>query len=591
MTLANGQIVTQTGQLGPLQEVWFAVTATDADNRYINQEGATEDREDRAPLDLTMFVTPVDGNTIQNIRMDLFPLGYAAHWSHGHIFREGLSGDERDELEHAAPFGAGQISVISGEDDNTLYSFQGDGDTLVGKMTWSGRTNPNETFLVRVRNETGATIDFQLSTGNIDDFAVGQTSRTETGVASETVMAEEMAVTALPAGIDPNHPIQLVLNNDPTLVRTGSLPALQDVWFIVTPPSGMFDIDQNAEDAEDRVDAPALDLTMFITPVDGNTIDRFRMDLFPADYATHWSHGHIFSPGLSDDENDELEHAAPFGTGSVSVVTGEDDDSFYSFLAEGAAPLGKLVWSGRANPNEPFLVRVSNETGSARDYSLFSGDIGEVDLSQNQVAQTKTAAVAAETAVAEEMAMAALPAGIDPNHPIQMMLVNGQIVAQTGQLAAAQDVWFAVTTSDIDGRFVDQDGPEEDRLARSPLDLTLFVTPIEGNTVEKIDLEIFRADYATHWSHGHVYRIGLPESDQEDIEHAAPFGTGSVSVVTGEDDNSFYSFLAEGAASVGKVTWSGRANANETFLVRIANGTGADIDFTLYTADIVDFGN
>ena len=602
VVVANGQTTAQTGQLPPLGEVWFELTTFDMDDRYINQEGAEEDEIARAALDLSLFVNPVNGNDIQNIRMDLFPVGYAAHWSHGHVYAPGLPDDLEDDLVHAAPFGSGTVAVIEGDDEqDTILFFEGEGDEVLGKLEWSGRSFENEPILVRVRNETGAPKNFALFTADVSEVELGQVAQAETAETEDAAVARAMAMVELMAGDDPNHPLSVAAADGPALVQTGRLPALEEVWLKVTPSSFAeaqdTDSDNVSEDSQEG--APPVDLTLFVTPVDGNTVDRIRMDLFPANFAEHWSHGHIYQLGLTDDERDEVEHAAPFGAGTVAVVSDTDeDDTVYTFQAEGNVPVGKLVWSGRAVDSEPFLVRIANETGSAKDFALFSGDIDDVDLSE--VAQAQPA-VAAETAqlmeaeveaMAESMVMAALERGSDPNHPIEVLLVNGQIVAQNGQVPASDEVWFAVTTSDIDDRYINQGGSEEDEVARPPLDMTFLFTPVDGNTVDQISMELFPASYATHWSHGHLYRFGLPDDLEDELLHAAPFGMGTVAVVSGEDeDTTIYSFQSEDGAPVGKMNWSGRAFANETILVRVANDTDAPLDFVLYTADVENFGN
>jgi hypothetical protein len=404
----------------------------------------------------------------------------------------------------------------------------------------------------------------------------------------------------LTAGIDPNNPISVAATNDAALLRTGSLPGLDDVWFKVTPPVFVQDEDTDEDNvSEDAVEsAPPTDLTLFITPVDGNTIDRIKMELYPSNYAQHYSHGHLWRLGLTDDEEDELIHAAPFGAGTISLVDDKNEqDEIYSFLAEGAAPVGKLSWSGSAFESEPFFVRLANESGLPADFALFSGDITDVDLSE--VAQDQPA-VAAETAqameaeteaMAEALVMSAVERGSDPNHAIEVLLVNGQIVSQDGRLADGEEVWYAVTTSDIDDRYIRQGVPEDDQLSRPPLDLSLFFTPVDGNTVDSMVMELFPADYDTHWSHGHIYRFGLPDDLEDEVLHAAPFGAGTVAVISGDDEgDTIYSFLSEDGAPVGELNWSGRAYENETILVRIANDTGETVDFVLYTADVEGFG-
>jgi hypothetical protein len=208
-----------------------------------------------------------------------------------------------------------------------------------------------------------------------------------------------------------------------------------------------------------------------------------------------------------------------------------------------------------------------------------------------ETAEAETAETEIE-AMAEAMVMAAAERGSDPNHAIEVLLANGQIVSQDGRLADGAEVWYAVTTSDIDDRYIRPGVPEDDQLSRPPLDLTLFFTPVDGNTVDSMVMELFPADYATHWSHGHIYRFGLPDDLEDEVLHAAPFGAGTVAVVSGEDeDDTIYSFLSEDGAPVGELNWSGRAYANETILVRIANDTDEPVDFVLYTADVEGFGN
>jgi len=604
VVVGDAQTVAQTGQLAPLQEVWFEV----APPVFVQPEDSFEDNvpedslEGAPPLDLTLFVTPIDGNEIQGIKMDLFPTGYAEHWSHSHIYRLGLSDDEEEDLEHAAPFGSGSVALVE-EKDDVVYSFLAEGAAPVGKLVWSGRAYESEPILIRVRNETGTLKDFALFTADVTDVDLSQVAEAEAAEAeeaTEAAMAQAVTLLESTAGIDPNNPYRVAVTDDPALLQAGRLPALDEVWFKVTPPVFVTaeDTDNDNVSEDDQESAPPVDLTLFVTPVDGNTIDRIRMDLYPSNYAEHYSHGHIYRLGLTDDEEDELIHAAPFGAGTVAMASGEDeDDTIYSFLSEDGAPVGKLSWSGRAFENEPFYVRVSNDTGVAKDFALFSGDIVDVDLSEVAQAQPAVAAETAQAmedetaAMAEALVMASVERGADPNNPIDMFLLNGQLVSQEGQVADRDEVWYAITTSDVDDRYIRQGGSEDDQEARPPLDLSLFFTPVDGNTVDSMIMELFPANYATHWSHGHIYRFGLPDDLEDDVIHAAPFGAGTVAVVSGEDeDDTIYSFLSEDGAPVGKLNWSGRAYENETILVRIANDTGDPVNYVLYTSDVSNFG-
>jgi hypothetical protein len=132
---------------------------------------------------------------------------------------------------------------------------------------------------------------------------------------------------APPAGIDPNYPIQL-----------------SDAATVTDAAGQYTDVDQ-----------VPLDLTLVITPIDGNTIRQFRMEIFPNSYAEHWSHGHIFVEGADTGEGEF--HSVPFGMGSLV-------DS------EGNPRLDTLTWNGRVNDKETVLVRIANANESAVDYAL-----------------------------------------------------------------------------------------------------------------------------------------------------------------------------------------------------------------------------
>jgi len=162
------ETVARSGELAPGQEKWFEVTVDDVAGLYANTGADIDDDGlDKAPLDLTLFVTPVDGNTVQQIRMDIFPASYAAHWSHGHAFDESLIGD--DEL-HAVPFGAGRIVERDEVSDVFYYTNDDDtGDQSLGTLTWSGNINNGEMFLVRIANGNGSPADYTLVTDQAFD--------------------------------------------------------------------------------------------------------------------------------------------------------------------------------------------------------------------------------------------------------------------------------------------------------------------------------------------------------------------------------------------------------------------------------------
>lgn len=177
-----------------------------------------------------------------------------------------------------------------------------------------------------------------------------------------------------------------------------------------------------------------------------------------------------------------------------------------------------------------------------------------------------------------QTAMAKLPAGIDPNYPIEIVLAPNQTSLNTGNLAAGQETWFAVKVNDLYAQSDDEDNDKD----RPPLDLTLFVTPIDNNKIRHIRMDLFPGSYAQHWSVGHLYRDDV-DNDYEDM--VTPFGAGRV-VDRAEEDEVY--ITGEGDPLVGALTWSGHINNNEIFLVRIQNGNGSAVDYWLYTDDIID---
>lgn len=188
-----------------------------------------------------------------------------------------------------------------------------------------------------------------------------------------SLLIPQTAMAKLPAGIDPNHPIEIAMVPGQTIVKTGKLAAGQETWFAVKV-SDVYDRYTDDEDGEDR---PPLDLTLFVTPVDGNEIQHISMDLFPGSYAQHWSVGHLYTVGLDYDDDAKDLPPAPFGAGRV--VDRADQDDIY-VTGEGDSRVGQLTWSGRVTNNEPFLVRISNDNGSAVDYTLYTDDIIDVEL-------------------------------------------------------------------------------------------------------------------------------------------------------------------------------------------------------------------
>jgi len=371
LAVAPDETVVRSGELGAGEEVWYAITVTDAAGLYAS-DGADVDDDDisQPPLDLTLQVLPVDGNTIQNIRMEVFPASYADHWSHGHMFVEGADTDD-DEF-HAFPFGMGTM-VDRADEDFALGN--ADGDPRLGTLIWGGRVNDKDTVLVRVANENGSDVDYRLYTDNIIDNELGET---QTTASTSTSTPSLLATLRVAAGTDPNNPIGFAATPDESVVRAGQLAAGEEVWYAVTvsDPAGLY-LSSGSDIDDDDLDLVPFDFTLFVTPVDGNTIQQISMELFPASYAAHWSHGHAFDESLLfdlDEDGDDV-HAVPFGAARIVDRTEESDAFYYTSSTDDGDPfLGTLVWNGSVYNADTLLVRIANGNETPADFILVTDE-------------------------------------------------------------------------------------------------------------------------------------------------------------------------------------------------------------------------
>lgn len=175
-------------------------------------------------------------------------------------------------------------------------------------------------------------------------------------------------------------------------------------------------------------------------------------------------------------------------------------------------------------------------------------------------------------------ASAASQAGIDPNHPIAVSIVPGQDVTETGQLAPGQQVWYSITVNDVNGRYVEKDS--SNKLDQPPLDLSLYATPGNGNSIDHVQMDLFSANYAQEWSHGQMWTPGMNTTDVSDRPNVAPFGAGSVVTNSDKSDNN------SGNPNVGELTYSGNVISGETVLVLIENDNAYAVSYHLYTTNL-----
>ena len=196
---------------------------------------------------------------------------------------------------------------------------------------------------------------------------------------------------------------------------------------------------------------------------------------------------------------------------------------------------------------------------------------------------------------------ATVQAGSDPNHPIALSITAGQDMPETGTLAPGQQVWYVITVNDPNGTYVSNNeknenapGADSDKnnstdveqkdttpgLDQPPLNLSLFVTPGNGNSINKVQMNLFQDSYAQQWSAGNIYTPGMDNSAA-----VAPFGAGSV--VTYETDTHNRSTF-HGDPNVGELVYGGRMINGQPVLVEIQNGNAFPVSYHLYTAHLTN---
>jgi hypothetical protein len=176
-------------------------------------------------------------------------------------------------------------------------------------------------------------------------------------------------------------------------------------------------------------------------------------------------------------------------------------------------------------------------------------------------------------------ASAASQVGIDPNSPIALSIVPGQDVSETGTLAPGQQVWYSITVNDVNGRYVDKDS--SNKLDQPPLDLSLYTTPGNGNSIDHVQMDLFAGKYAQEWSNGQIWVPGM-KTDVSDRPNVAPFGAGSV-VTNGDKSDS-----NSGNPNVGELTYSGNVISGNTVLLLVQNNNPYPVSYHLYTANMTN---
>jgi LPXTG-site transpeptidase (sortase) family protein len=118
----------------------------------------------------------------------------------------------------------------------------------------------------------------------------------------------------------------------------------------------------------------------------------------------------------------------------------------------------------------------------------------------------------------------------------------------TGVLAPGEGRWYEIASSS-DGVFQRQ------------VNLTLFFTPDDGNRAHQVNFQIFSNNQITDWYWGD--RGQMPN-----------MGAGGV-------------VSRDGNPVTGELLWSGWMMSNETFYIQVYNGTVVNIDYWLFTDDVI----
>ena len=384
------------GTLSPGEAIWY---------KFVQIEpGATFQQK----MELDLILTP---NQAQYVDLEVFSSDQARQWY----------------LENSANVkGLGLASI-------GLH----DGDPDIGRIKWDGQTTSDQTYYIRIANNSDFTVDYLLF------VTIEQEQGPKIEVIAETVTTigtrqpaispvEATTITELPAGIDPNHPVEVSFAPKETILKKGHLAAGEDRWFALKETQVGGALRQQ------------VNLTTFVTPADGNMIQKVHLDLFPGNYPTYWS-------------NNNYTHLYNFGAGRIVE---RDDDPL----------VGELIWNGHLNNDETYYARLRNDNLFGIDYWLFTGDIINTELGEPTPAPKPAAQVVS---------------GTDPNHPLSLVMGLNK-----GELNPGQERWLSFTLSDLDDDLFEL------------MDLSLYFTPNDGNNLHQVHLDLFDGAQREIWTRG-----------------------------------------------------------------------------------------
>lgn len=242
-------------------------------------------------------------------------------------------------------------------------------------------------------------------------------------------------------------------------------------------------------------------LTLFFTPDDGNRRHNVNFELYTANQVEAWLHG-------------DAQALVNFGAGSL-------------ISRDGDAQTGERLWSGTVVNGDTYYVAVENGSDVEIDYWLFTDDISNAQLGSQPAPQKPPV-----------FAQGAAPQTAIP-------VKSGQNI---GGLDPGEEAWYSFSFQDDDNEFFEE------------MDLTMIVTPDDGNRIHYVTFDVFTADGVKGWSPG----------DNSQINN---LGAGSLVV---RDNNSL----------TGERFWTGWIVENELYYVQIRNGSDTRIDYWLFTEDV-----
>jgi hypothetical protein len=273
-------------------------------------------------------------------------------------------------------------------------------------------------------------------------------------------------------------------------VNTGVLAPGEQRWFKYNPdPNGKpIDLEKS--------------LTLIFTPDDGNRKHRISLELFEEGELGKYFQG-------------DTSRMQSFGAANVV-----DRD--------GNPVTGELFWHGWLSGQKTYYILLENGADVAIDYWLFTDDVINYTLGQQEVqAQAPLAEI-----------------GSSPNNPMGLMPGLTKATLQPHEIH-----WYAVTNVDFTGnkKYHDQN-------------YTMFFTPDDGNRRHYVIFELFPMSEVGVWSRG-------------DTDKMKNFGAGSL-----EDRDDDFNTASR--------VWRGQLVNGVTYLMAVQNGSDVAIDYWMYDSDV-----